>query len=153
MNCDVIFGSVGLLECPCVAVPSACARAVGVKRSQRKALISGASPGPGAVTTLCLPDPASIMPVPRVTPDREPGYGVKVEKTSGAVPDADGRLDEKTFTCDSIPGPEPTMMLSAIAFPSMSAPATVTPPVKPESYGANRVGSVLNTPSTVLLPS
>ena len=45
------------------------------------------------------------------------------------------------------------MMLSAIAFPSMSAPATVTPPVNPESNGAKRVSSVLNSPSTVLLPS
>ena len=45
------------------------------------------------------------------------------------------------------PGPMPTMMLSASAFPSMSAPATVTPPRKSASNGANRVSSVLNGPS------
>src|ERR1700761_5793137 len=101
MNCDVITGSDGLVACSCVAVPLACALAVGVNRLHRNDLINGASPGPGAVTTLSRPDPASTIPVASVTPDCEPGYGVKVENTSGAVPDAPGSLDENTFTWDS----------------------------------------------------
>src|SRR5262245_37606267 len=115
MNCDVVVGSDGLVECSCVAVPLDCALAVGVNRLHLNDLINGASPGPGAVTTVSRPDPASTMPVARVTPVCEPGYGVKAENTSGAVPVSPGSFDEKTLTCDSIPGPEPTMMLSAIA--------------------------------------
>ena len=41
---------------------------------------------------LSRPDPASTMPVARVTPDCDPGYGVKVENTSGALPDSLGQL-------------------------------------------------------------
>ena len=63
-----------------------------------------------------------------MTPDFDPGYGVNVEKTSGALPFSLGNVEAKTFTCESTPGPEPTMMLSASAFPSISAPATFTPP-------------------------
>src|SRR4051794_11181238 len=153
MNCDVIAGSLGLPEWCWVAVPFACDFAVGVNRSHRNDLISGASPGPGAVTRLSRPDPASTMPVARLTPDFEPGYGVKVENTSGDVAGSVGRVDENTFTCDSVPGPEPTTMLSAREFPSMSAPATATPPVTSAANGANRVISVLKSPSAVLLPS
>src|SRR3954468_10839071 len=153
MNCDVIAGSLGLPEWCCVAVPFACDLAVGVNRSHRNDLINGASPGPGAVTRLSRPDPASTMPVARLTPDFEPGYGGKVENTSGALRRWDGRVDENTFTWASVPGPEPTTMLSAMEFPSMSAPATATPPVTSAPNGANRVTSVLKSPSAVLLPS
>ena len=102
---------------------------------------------------LSRPEPNSTMPVASVTPVEEPGYGVNVENTSGALPDSDGNVEANTLTCDSIPGPEPTMMLSAMAFPSISAPATVTPPVKPSSKGANRVISVLKIPFSESFPS
>src|SRR3954463_9709830 len=115
MNCVVIRGSVGRPECSCGEVPLAWARAVGVNRSQRKVFTSGASPGPGAVTMLSRPEPASTMPVARVTPDCEPGYGVNAENTSGALPGSPGSVEENTLTCDSMPGPAPTMMLSANA--------------------------------------
>src|ERR671939_523470 len=55
MNWEVIFGSPALAECSCVAVPLAWARAVGVNKSQRNDLISGASPAPGAVTNVWRP--------------------------------------------------------------------------------------------------
>jgi hypothetical protein len=54
------------------------------------------------------------------------------------LPDSLGTIDENTLICDSIPDPEPAMMLSANAFPSMSAPATSPPPLKSASNGAKR---------------
>ena len=90
-----------------MAVPLACARAVGVYRSHRKVLISGASPGPGAVT-MRLPARAELdhpggQRRPRTA---SPGYGVKVENTSAPCPFSAGSVDENTFTCDSMPGPD-----------------------------------------------
>ncbi len=49
-----------------------------------------------------------------MTPDFESGYGVKLENTSGALPFSPGSSDENTFTWESMPGPDPTMMLSAM---------------------------------------
>src|ERR1700758_4519505 len=120
--------------------PLAFARSVGVYRSQRNVLMRAGSPGPGAVTMLGRPETASTRPVASVTPDLDPGEGAKVVITSGAWP-AD-RCDENTLTCESVPGPAPTMMLSDRPFPSMSAPATLTPPRKSALKGEQRAISV-----------
>ena len=42
---------------------------------------------------LLRPDMKSTMPAATLTPDRSSGYGLKVEKIAGAVPDDDGRRE------------------------------------------------------------
>src|ERR1700736_6751368 len=141
----------GLLMSDSLA-PFAFALSVGVYKSQRNTLMCAGSPGPGAATTLGRADIESIRPVVRGTPDVDPGWGAKGGNTSGAAPGWAGRCEENTLTCESVPGPAPTMMLSASPLPSMSAPATLTPPRKSALNTEKRAISVLKAPSPPSAP-
>ena len=52
---------------------------------------------------------------------------MNVENSAGAVPGDDGSFELNTFTSLGMPGPDPTMMLSAVD-PSICVAVTLTPP-------------------------
>src|ERR1700722_1172899 len=99
----------GLLMSDSLA-PFAFALSVGVYKSQRNTLMCAGSPGPGAATTQGRPDIESIRPAVRVAPAVDPGEGAKVENTSGPDPGGAARCEETPLSCESAPGPAPTMM-------------------------------------------
>ena len=72
--------------CTCAAAAAPVAGTIGVISEKSKTFTCAGLPGPGAVTMLLRPDTKSTKPELTLTPDRSSGYGLKVEKSGGAVP-------------------------------------------------------------------
>ena len=67
---------------------------------------------------------------------------MNVAYNAGAVPGDDGSFELNTFTSLGMPGPDPTMMLSAVE-PSICDDATLTPPRAEELNASKRANSVV----------
>ena len=78
----------------------------------------------------------------KIVPIAKPTVNL-IENKAGAVPDEDGSAELNTLTSLGMPGPEPTMMLSALD-PSICVAVTLTPPCASGANAKNRVSSVAN---------